>query len=39
VVVQGHIDASRHGHHGKHVISGKRLVQSAADTFVGWGSL
>lgn len=30
---------SRHGHHGARVINGKRLVQSATDIFVGWGSL
>jgi uncharacterized protein (DUF2252 family) len=30
---------SRHGNHGERVISGKRLVQSATDIFVGWGSL
>jgi uncharacterized protein (DUF2252 family) len=29
----------RRGHHGARVINGKRLVQSAADIFVGWGSL
>jgi uncharacterized protein (DUF2252 family) len=27
------------GHHGARVINGKRLVQSATDIFVGWGSL
>jgi uncharacterized protein (DUF2252 family) len=30
---------SRHGNHGARVINGKRLVQSATDIFVGWGSL
>jgi uncharacterized protein (DUF2252 family) len=30
---------SRHGNHGERVISGKRLIQSATDIFVGWGSL
>jgi uncharacterized protein (DUF2252 family) len=30
---------SRHGSHGERVIAGKRLVQSATDIFVGWGSL
>jgi uncharacterized protein (DUF2252 family) len=29
----------RRGHHGARVINGKRLVQSATDIFVGWGSL
>ena len=30
---------SRHDHHGARVINGKRMVQSATDIFVGWGSL
>src|SRR5204862_7737668 len=30
---------SRHDHHGARVINGKRLVQSATDIFIGWGSL
>ena len=30
---------SRHVNNGERVISGKRLVQSATDIFVGWGSL
>jgi hypothetical protein len=30
---------SRHDNHGARVINGKRLVQSATDIFVGWGSL
>jgi uncharacterized protein (DUF2252 family) len=30
---------SRHGNHGERVISGKRMLQSATDIFVGWGSL
>jgi uncharacterized protein (DUF2252 family) len=29
----------RHDNHGARVINGKRLVQSATDIFVGWGSL
>jgi uncharacterized protein (DUF2252 family) len=37
-VYEEHTAASRHGHHGERVISGKRLVQSATDIFVGWGS-
>jgi uncharacterized protein (DUF2252 family) len=32
-------DPSRHDHHGARVINGKRLLQSATDIFVGWGSL
>jgi uncharacterized protein (DUF2252 family) len=38
-VYEAHIQPSRHGSHGARVISGKRLVQSATDIFVGWGSL
>jgi len=30
---------SRHDNHGERVVSGKRLIQSATDIFVGWGSL
>lgn len=30
--------ASRYGAHGRRVIEGKRLVQSATDVFVGWAS-
>ena len=30
---------SRHGNHGERVVNGKRMVQSATDIFVGWGSL
>jgi uncharacterized protein (DUF2252 family) len=37
-VYEEHTGASRHTHHGERVISGKRLVQSATDIFVGWGS-
>jgi uncharacterized protein (DUF2252 family) len=38
-VYEAHIQPSRHDHHGARVISGKRLMQSATDIFVGWGSL
>ncbi len=38
-VYEAYIEPSRHGNHGARVISGKRLVQSATDIFVGWGSL
>ena len=38
-VYEAHTQPSSHGHHGERVISGKRLVQSATDIFVGWGSL
>ncbi|HWC38613.1 MAG TPA: DUF2252 family protein, partial [Acidimicrobiales bacterium] len=38
-VYEPHTRPSRYSNHGTRVISGKRLVQSATDIFVGWGSL
>jgi uncharacterized protein (DUF2252 family) len=38
-VYEAHTRRSRHGNHGERVISGKRMLQSATDIFVGWGSL
>jgi uncharacterized protein (DUF2252 family) len=38
-VYEAHTRPSRHDTHGARVISGKRLVQSATDIFVGWGSM
>jgi Uncharacterized protein conserved in bacteria (DUF2252) len=38
-VYEAHMQPSRHASHGERVISGKRMVQSATDIFVGWGSL
>jgi uncharacterized protein (DUF2252 family) len=38
-VYEAHAQPSAHQNHGTRVISGKRLVQSATDIFVGWGSL
>jgi uncharacterized protein (DUF2252 family) len=38
-VYEAHARSSRHGNRGARVINGKRLVQSATDIFVGWGSL
>jgi uncharacterized protein (DUF2252 family) len=38
-VYEAHTQPSRHDSHGERVISGKRLIQSATDIFVGWGSL
>jgi uncharacterized protein (DUF2252 family) len=38
-VYEAHTRPSRHDNHGERVISGKRLVQTATDIFVGWGSL
>src|SRR5215469_4285731 len=38
-VYEAHTQPIRHASHGARVISGKRLIQSATDIFVGWGSL
>jgi uncharacterized protein (DUF2252 family) len=38
-VYESHTYRSRHGNHGARVITGKRMVQSATDIFVGWGSM
>jgi len=38
-VYEAHTQPGRHDNHGERVISGKRLIQSATDIFVGWGSL
>src|SRR5207244_2668722 len=38
-VYEAHNQLNRHGNHGERVINGKRMVQSATDIFVGWGSL
>jgi Uncharacterized protein conserved in bacteria (DUF2252) len=38
-VYEAHLRKSEHDNHGARVINGKRLVQSATDIFVGWGSL
>jgi uncharacterized protein (DUF2252 family) len=38
-VYEAHLQPSLHDSHGARVISGKRVVQSATDIFVGWGSL
>ncbi len=38
-VYEAHTRPSPHDNHGARVINGKRLVQSATDIFVGWGSL
>jgi hypothetical protein len=37
--LEAHLGPSALPHHGARVIHGKRLVQSATDLFVGWGSL
>jgi uncharacterized protein (DUF2252 family) len=38
-VYEAHTRASAHPSHGARVIAGKRLLQSATDIFVGWGTL
>jgi len=38
-VYESHTYQSEHDNHGERVIAGKRMVQSATDIFVGWGSL
>ena len=38
-VYEEHLRPSRWDNHGARVVTGKRLVQSATDIFVGWGSL
>jgi uncharacterized protein (DUF2252 family) len=37
-VYESHTRPSRYDNHGARVINGKRLVQTATDIFVGWGS-
>jgi uncharacterized protein (DUF2252 family) len=38
-VYEAHLEPSLYDHHGARVINGKRLIQTATDIFVGWGSL
>jgi predicted alpha/beta hydrolase len=38
-VYEPYTGPSRHDSHGARVISGKRLLQSATDIFVGWGAM
>jgi uncharacterized protein (DUF2252 family) len=38
-VYESYTYSSQHDNHGARVIAGKRMVQSATDIFVGWGSL
>lgn len=33
-----HVGASRLGHQGQRVVNGQRMMQSASDPFLGWGS-
>jgi uncharacterized protein (DUF2252 family) len=38
-VYEAHLRPAAQAHHGERVIAGKRMVQTATDIFVGWGSL
>ncbi|HUE07823.1 MAG TPA: DUF2252 domain-containing protein [Acidimicrobiales bacterium] len=38
-VLEAHLRPAVFANHGQRVIAGKRMVQSATDIFVGWGSL
>jgi len=38
-VYEAYTAPARHDAHGERVISGKRLIQSATDIFVGWGTM
>lgn len=35
-VLEDHLPADRHGHHGHRVVAGQRLLQAAGDIFLGW---
>ena len=37
-VYEAHLRPSAHANHGRRVVAGKRLVQTATDIFVGWSS-
>ncbi|MCX5409252.1 DUF2252 domain-containing protein [Streptomyces sp. NBC_00335] len=37
-VLEDHLPADSHGHHGHRVVAGQRLLQSASDIFLGWMS-
>lgn len=37
-VYEAYLGRSAYDHHGARVINGKRLIQTATDIFVGWGS-
>jgi Uncharacterized protein conserved in bacteria (DUF2252) len=38
-VYEARTQPGRHSNHDERVINGKRMVQTATDIFVGWGSL
>ncbi|MFF3209423.1 DUF2252 domain-containing protein [Streptomyces sp. NPDC002886] len=35
-VLEDHLPADSHGHHGHRVVAGQKLLQSAGDIFLGW---
>ncbi|MFD9406548.1 DUF2252 domain-containing protein [Streptomyces sp. NPDC059989] len=35
-VLEDHLPADTHGHHGHRVVAGQRLLQAASDIFLGW---
>jgi uncharacterized protein (DUF2252 family) len=35
-VLEAHLAASAHPHHGQRVVAGQRLMQAATDAFLGW---
>ena len=37
-VLEPHVGKSAHAHHGQRVVAGQRLMQSASDLFLGWGT-
>lgn len=37
-VLEPHVGKSAHPHHGQRVVVGQRLMQSASDLFLGWGT-
>jgi len=37
-VLEAHLPRSKYLHHGERVVRGQRLMQTASDVFLGWGS-
>nr|WSX48429.1 DUF2252 domain-containing protein [Streptomyces sp. NBC_00974] len=37
-VLEDHLPAGEHTHHGRRVVAGQRLLQAASDIFLGWTS-
>ena len=38
-VLEDHLPASRHAHHGERVVAGQRLMQATSDVFLGWSTV